>query len=105
KSVKMQYLNTQGQQKLVWPATVGLARAYLDQLERSQGLDGGKIADARKELDRVEKALPAEQRNALIGLAARLEREVNHSKDAIKVRTLASVVKDLASAPVDQAVR
>ncbi|MGZ8398865.1 MAG: LVIVD repeat-containing protein, partial [Gemmatimonadales bacterium] len=105
KSVKMQYLNTQGQQKLVWPASVGLARAYLDQLERSKGLDGGKIADARKELDRVEKALPAEQRNALIGLAARLEGEVNHSKDATKVRTLSSVVRDLASAPVDQAAR
>ncbi|HWN18659.1 MAG TPA: hypothetical protein VNO19_07060 [Gemmatimonadales bacterium] len=99
KSVKMQYLNTQGQQKLVWPASVGLARAYLDQLERSKGLDREEIADARKELDRVEKVLPAEQRNVLIGLAARLEGEVNHSKDAIKVRTLAGVVEQLATEP------
>ncbi|HEY8196167.1 MAG TPA: hypothetical protein VIG04_04280 [Gemmatimonadales bacterium] len=99
KSVKMQYLNTQGQQKLVWPATLGLARAYLDQLERSKGLDGGKIADARKELALVEKASPAEQRSALTGLAARLDGEVNNAKDAIKVRLLAAVVKELSTEP------
>jgi hypothetical protein len=99
KSVKMQYLNTQGQQKLVWPATVGLARAYLDQLERSKGLDAGKIADARKELTRVEKASPAEQRSELTQLAARLEGEVNGAKDAIKVRTLAGVIKELSTEP------
>ncbi len=40
KSVRLEYLNTQGQPKLVWPATFALARAYLDQLERSQGLSG-----------------------------------------------------------------
>jgi hypothetical protein len=99
KSVRMDYLNTQGQQKLVWPATIGLARAYLDQLERSKGLDEGKIADARKELTRVEKASPEEQRSALTQLAARLEGEVNGSKDAIKVRTLAGVIKELSNEP------
>ena len=99
KSVKMQYLNTQGQQKLVWPATLGLARAYLDQLERSKGMDAGRISDARKELARVERASPAEQRSALTQLAARLEGEVNGSKDAIKVRTLTGVVKELSTEP------
>ena len=32
KSVKLEYLNTQGQPKYVWPATTSLAKAYLDQL-------------------------------------------------------------------------
>jgi hypothetical protein len=99
KSVKMEYLNTQGQQKLVWPATVGLARAYLDQLERSKGLDAGKIADARRALDRVEKASGADQRDALTQLAARLEGDVTSAKDAAKVRTLAGVVKELSTKP------
>ena len=36
KTVHMDYLNVQGQPKLVWPASFALARAYVDQLERSQ---------------------------------------------------------------------
>jgi hypothetical protein len=99
KSVKMDYLNTQGQQKLVWPATLGLARAYLDQLERSQGLEPGKIADAREALIRVEKASGAEQREALTKLAARLEGDVSGAKDGAKVRTLSGVVRQLATEP------
>jgi hypothetical protein len=105
KSVKLQYLNTQGQQKLVWPATMGLARAYLDQLERSKGLDASKIADARDALTRVEKSSGTAQRDGLTQLVARLEADLNGAKDPAKVGTLARVVRDLASAPADQAAR
>ena len=55
KSVRFDYYNVQGQQKFVWPATVGLARAYLDQLERSKGLSaagyhrGTRVAGRRGE--------------------------------------------------------
>ena len=34
KTVHFDYLNTQGQPKLVWPPSFALARAYVDQLER-----------------------------------------------------------------------
>jgi hypothetical protein len=97
KSVHLDYFNTQGQVKFVWPKTVSLARAYLDQLERSKGLEAGKIAAAREELTRVEKASGAEQRNALTQLAAQLEADVSAAKDGAKVRTLAGVVKELAA--------
>jgi hypothetical protein len=99
KSVKMDYLNTQGQQKLVWPASLSLAGAYLDQLERSKGLDAGKIAAAREELAKAEKGSGAEQRAALSQLAARLEADVSASKDAAKMRMLAGVVKELSTEP------
>ncbi|MBA3555992.1 MAG: hypothetical protein H0W29_14690, partial [Gemmatimonadales bacterium] len=36
KSVRLDYYNAQGQPKLVWAATFSLARAYLDQLDRSK---------------------------------------------------------------------
>ena len=42
--IRFAELNVQNQQKLVWPQTFTTARAYLDQLERSQGLPGEKIA-------------------------------------------------------------
>ena len=38
KTVHFDEFNTQGQPHFVWPATFALARAYVDQLERSQGL-------------------------------------------------------------------
>ena len=38
KTVHLDYLNTQGQPKFVWPPSFALARAYVDQLERSKGL-------------------------------------------------------------------
>ena len=43
KTVHFDYLNTQGQPKLVWPASFALARAYLDQLERSLAADGTSL--------------------------------------------------------------
>src|SRR5204863_1154925 len=38
KTVRMAYLNTQDQQRLVWVPSFALPRAYLDQLARSNGL-------------------------------------------------------------------
>jgi hypothetical protein len=99
KSVRFDYLNTQGQQKLVWPPSLSLARAYLDQLERSKGLAAGEIAAAREALARAEKGSAAEQPDALTQLAAQLEGNVTAAKDAAKVRTLAGVVKQLGTEP------
>ena len=42
KTVRFDYYNTQGQQQLVWPPSFALARAYVDQLERSNGLAPGR---------------------------------------------------------------
>ena len=55
KSVRFTYLNVQGQQKLVWPATFALSRAYLDQLERNRGQTAERIAAARTALSDAEK--------------------------------------------------
>ena len=98
KSVHLDYLNVQGQPKLVWPASFALAGAYLDQLERSKGLDGGKIAAARKELAVAEKASGTARQDALTKLAAELDGESGGAGDATKVRTLAGAVKELAGA-------
>ncbi len=103
KSVRMEYLNTQGQQKLVWPASLGLARAYLDQLERSNGLEAGQIRDIRQALARAEKASGTAQRDALTQLVARLESDATGSREAAKVQVLAKVVRELADAPVNTA--
>jgi hypothetical protein len=97
KSVKFDYLNTQGQQKFVWPKSYSLARAYLDQLERSQGLDAGKIAEVRAALATAEKGPAAERGAVLEQVVAGLESDISSSSDAAKVQLLAGVVRELGS--------
>jgi hypothetical protein len=95
KSVKLDYFNTQGQVKFTWPATYSLARAYLDQLERSHGLDARKIAEARSQLATAEKASGVKQREALAQLVTRLEADVSGAGDGSKVQLLAGTVRHL----------
>ena len=99
RSVHLDYFNTQGQVKWVWPATYSLAGAYLDQLERSKGLDAGKIAAARKELAQAERGSKTERQKVLAGLVQRLEQDANGAGDKAKVQLLTDAVKQLASEP------
>jgi len=98
KSVKLDYLNAQGQPKYVWPATFALARAYVDQLERTNGISGSRIASVRQELGGAEAASGAARRDALTKLATALGGEAGASRDAAKVRMLAGAVRDLSTA-------
>jgi len=97
KSVKLDYLNTQGQPHFVWPKSYSLARAYLDQLERSNGLDAAKIAEVRTALATAEKGSAEERGAALAQIVARLESDTRSSPDAAKVQLLAGVVRELGS--------
>jgi hypothetical protein len=99
KSVHLDYFNTQGQVKFTWPKSFSLARAYLDQLERSKGLDPGKIASIRDGLTKAEKGSETGRRTALAQLATQLEGDASGAGDPAKVRSLAGAVKDLVTAP------
>jgi hypothetical protein len=99
KSVHLDYFNTQGQVKFTWPKTFSLARAYLDQLERSNGLPAEGIARARAALSKAEGGSEAERQKALTELAVRLDGDVNATDDGAKVQMLAGVVRQLAAGP------
>ena len=96
KTVHFDYLNTQGQPKLVWPASFALARAYVDQLERSKGLSASRIAAVRQSLASAESAAGGQRATALAALAAQLDADAAGSSDAAKVRLLADSVRSLA---------
>jgi hypothetical protein len=98
KSVKLEYLNAQGQPQFVWPATFSLARAYLDQLERSRGLPAERIAAVRRSLADAERSSGASRGRSLTALALELDGEAMRSSEAMKVRKLAGAVRDLATA-------
>ena len=97
-TVRLEYLNAQGQPKFVWPPSFALARAYLDQLERSSGLATENIAAARTALASAERANGDRRRTALSELATRLSADAAGAADAAKVRTLVGAVTDLANA-------
>jgi hypothetical protein len=96
KSIHFDYYNTQGQQKLVWPPSFALARAYVDQLERSGGLAAGKISSVRQQLTAAEGRSGSDRQRGLATLVTELNADAVGSSDAAKVRTLASAVRDLA---------
>ena len=96
KSVRLDYFNPQMQVKFAWPPTFSLARAYLDQLERANGLSAARIIQVRDALAAAERASSNSRRNALTRLATDLDAEVRGSA-ASKVRLLAGAVRDLAA--------
>ena len=95
-SVVLAELNSQGQPIYEWPATFALARAYLDQLERWNGMSSGRIASARGDLDAAEEASGAERGEMLSALAASLAEEQADAADADKVGELVDAVQRLA---------
>ena len=97
KTVRFDEFNTQGQPALVWPTTFVLARAYLDQLERSKGLSSSRISSTRSALSSAEKASASERRDALAQLATQLDGDASSSSDGARVRLLANTVRSLST--------
>jgi len=98
KSVHFDEFNTQGQSRFVWPSTFALARAYVDQLERSHGLGPDRILAVRQALTSAERASVAGRQSALTQLAVQLEGDASGSSEATRVNTLAKTLRDLAAA-------
>ena len=97
KTVKVDYLNTQDQQRFVWPPSFALARAYLDQLTRSNGLAPETITAARTTLANAERRSGSQRAAALTELAAQLNADTA-ARDQAKVHALSTAVTDLANA-------
>jgi hypothetical protein len=97
RTVHFDYYNTQGQQQLVWPPSFALARAYVDQLERSNGLASARISSVRKQLTSAEGHSASGRKTVLSALAGRLDADAGKSSDTAKVRALAGAIRSLAA--------
>ncbi len=93
KTVKWDYLNAQGQPKIVWPPSFALAKAYTDQLERKGCVSGSKISDIRAQISAAEKASGAARNTALDALSKQVDSE--RGCDAKKVDMLKKSLQDL----------
>ncbi len=97
KLIRVNDLNAQNQQKIVWPAAFPVARSYVDQLERSGGLAADRIAAVRQALTSAEAASGAARQAALKELAGSIDGDAAASSDGAKVRMLAGAVRALSA--------
>jgi hypothetical protein len=91
--------NAQQQSQLTWLSPAVEARAYLDQLARSNGIQPARAAAVREALDRAERIRSARDRDAatartgLEALSAQLDADAAAAsgRDAIRLKALASL--------------
>ena len=95
----MIYGNVQTQQKIVWPTSFVVARAYVDQLERAQTLPSASIDATRKALTTAERNSGAARTDGLTALAAQLQTLAKTVPDASKLQMLINEVTALAKTP------
>jgi hypothetical protein len=97
KTVQVPVLNVQNQQKIEWTASLTVAKAYVDQLERSQALPADKIAALRKDIAAAEKSKMSKGSTAkLAAMAPSIEAGAGTAKtpaDASRMRALAAILK------------
>jgi hypothetical protein len=100
--VRSEETNTQEQMKIVWPASSVVARAYLDQLARSKGIQPARAAAVTASLDRVDRLQNGKERGAtavldqLNALATQIEGDAGtaaNPADAGRLRSLAATIK------------
>ena len=96
KTVRYDYLNAQGQTKMVWPPSFALVRAYADQLERSGALAPERIASVRRDLTTAENSSGSARRDALARLSGELAGYAAGGREAAKLQMMSKAVADLA---------
>ncbi|CAN5297494.1 hypothetical protein BH20GEM2_BH20GEM2_01530 [soil metagenome] len=110
--VRMAEFNPQTQSRFVWPASFAVARAYLDQLRRGNGIPADRLSQIAGELERAERLQGSAQQAALTQLASTVAQlasgttaagadgeggTTGASVDTRRVRLLAETLGELAN--------
>lgn len=95
--IRMQELNVQDQQQITWPSNLLTARAYVDQLARSQALPAKQIGKLNEAMDDAEKHhMTGKSTAKLSGMAPDLETAAGTAKDPVdakRLRLLAGILR------------
>jgi hypothetical protein len=101
KTVRVNELNVQNQQKIEWPAKLVVAKAYLDQLSRSQALPADQITSLQKAIQAAETSHMSKSKiSKLKTLAPSLEKSADTAKspaDSTRLHALADILKHPAA--------
>ena len=89
-------LNVQNQPKITWPSNFIVARAYLDQLARTNALAAARVASLRAAMDQANSSPSSKDLAQFRAMAASLDKDANSAKspaDANRMRALAAILK------------
>ncbi|MBS1791335.1 MAG: hypothetical protein JST85_26725 [Acidobacteria bacterium] len=95
KAVQVAELNVQNQQKIVWPNKLVVAKAYLDQLERSQALPSDQITAMRGAIQTAESSHLTKGRAKLVSFARTLKESARTSTSAVDAKRMQSLAEIL----------
>jgi hypothetical protein len=87
--------NVQNQQRIVWPAKLVVAKAYLDQLERSQALPADQIAAMRGAIQTAESSQLRTGRAKLQSFARSLRESAPNAKSAVDSKRMQALAEIL----------
>jgi hypothetical protein len=71
REVRVAELNVQNQQRIVWPRSLTVAKAYVDQLERSQALSADQVSAIRSAIEKGDKGNLKKQASSLKKVAGK----------------------------------
>jgi hypothetical protein len=101
KIVHVNELNVQNQQKIEWPAKLVVAKAYVDQLNRSQALPADQLAALQKNITSAESSrMSGRSLRKLKAMAPSFEKSAATAKtpaDAARLHALAEVLAKLSA--------
>ena len=101
KAIQVSELNVQNQQKIEWPAKLVVAKAYVDQLSRSQALPTDEIAALNKAIQSAESSHMSKDALAkLKSMAPSLTKDagtVKNQDDSTRLRALAEILEHPAA--------
>jgi hypothetical protein len=99
-AVRVAELNVQNQQRIEWPRTLVVAKAYVDQLERSQALPADQIAALRNAIQSAESSHMSKSSLAkLNSLGMSLDKSTattQSAADSTRLQALAEILKQPA---------
>jgi hypothetical protein len=96
RAVRVAELNVQNQQRIEWPQTLVVAKAYIDQLERSQALTTEQVTALREAIQKAEiSKLGKKDKGRLAKLAPSLEKTAAMSKSAADTKRLQALAEIL----------
>jgi hypothetical protein len=97
KAVRVPELNVQNQQKIEWPAQLVVAKAYVDQLSRSQALAADRIVALRKAIQSAESSHMSRSSLAKLERMAQSLKETaataKSPADSTRLHALAEILK------------
>ena len=102
---RLEEFNAQEQSKITWPDNSAVARAYVDQLTRSRGMQADRARAVRSALDKVDGLRSGQDKNAAAvleqvdALAKQIDTDAGAAsgRDAARLKALASTLRGRAA--------